>query len=209
MLAGNPPSLDETGQAVNPRERRQPAQASIPDAVLGFGQFLANYLPGGRRSLGDDMTAPYLPYDAAVARYGDDMGQELNDAQQSLPEWAAYLNSLYRMAWFDPSQMPSSTPDAKRIMDRSDNYLGVNQDYLRRMRNMPEYLRPLAPLIARGAHLIAKAPGPSWSPPYLPGFEPQYDELAPETEGTFTLEPNVYYDDPYIPGPDKGRKRSA
>lgn len=187
----------------------------IPGALMGFGKFLANYLPGGRRSLAEDMTAPYLPYDQAQARYGENPGTALVDAQKALPEWLAYINSLYRGAWFDTYRMAGSTPDAKQVMDRTDAYMGINPDYLRLMSRLPEYMAPVRPLIARGAHLIAKAPGPSWSPPPMIPPAP-VDELNPagfpdaqQPWERFSLEPGRYYDDPYIPGPDHGRKRSA
>jgi hypothetical protein len=201
-----------------PPDNPHRGETNLLQGALGVGKFLANYGPGGR--------APYsLPETVArdFAPWSPENAKALTDSMQpqsptALPDWMRWAVATGRYLWYD---QPQATPYAAEAggggdnpMDQTDAWLGNDPTYLRYMASMPAYLTPLRPLAAQVAHQIAKAPGPSWQPPYIPGTEPGStpDSLAPDAPREGRWYPDgTYYDDPYIPGPDKrrGRRRTA
>jgi hypothetical protein len=206
-----PTTAAEMGEPPPPTPR---LHTNLWGAVAGTGRFLHNYL-GRPGQLANDLLIPYLNDDTMANEYGT-YPQSPEDVQQGVrPQYSAFrdsqerlgptlgtLNALGRSAWFDKSSATLS-PAAYAALDRTDAYMGIDQDYLTRMRRMPEYLQPILPLIAQAAHAITKAPGPTW----MEGQKPSNPNPGPGLPREQTLEPGVYYDDPYIPGPDKKPKR--
>lgn len=189
-------------------------QTDLWGALAGAGRLASTYL-GRPGLLANDLLIPYLNDDTLANEYGSyPMSAEstqrgwlpqtaaLMEAQERLGPTMMHLNGLGRSSWFDKASSHLS-PDAYAALDRTDAYMGIDKEYLARMQQMPEYLQPVLPFIARAAHLITKAPGPTW----MEGQTPINADPGYQFKPTETLEPNVYYDDPYIPGPDRKPKR--
>jgi hypothetical protein len=198
----------QTGPLRGTLEDRPTARTDLRGALLGGLSHLASYTVGGNNLLGD-LAYAYMPYDLLQQHGGFEAALA---AQQRLPEGLAAANTIGRMAWFDDPALGSIAPAQQPAIDQTDAYMGADPEYLARMAMLPEYMQPFRPLIARAAHVITALPGPSWSPPYYPGMDPREDDYRDlagygTTPPTWTQEPGVYYDDPYIPGPDHGRRR--
>lgn len=200
---GQPPA-DTNNQSINPMS-----------ALSGTVKFLQNYvLPGHPGNLAGDVINDVLPYE--YANMGVLKDTLVKGGATPLPEPLQYLVPLARYALFQQPTGHYLSPQSKEVLDQTTgNYLGADREYLGRMAALPSYLRPFRPAIARGAHALANLPYPGWTPPMppqfaptdevdldgnaYPGSPPGYDIQHPEY-----LEPGRYYDDPYIPGPDRG-----
>lgn len=182
--------------------------------ALKGAKFLKNFGPGGPGNLVGDVINDVLPYDQTNL---DILKDNLTPSGATpFPEAGQHLVSLARYVMFRPQGAGTRMdPGSQEYMDRhAGDYLGNDPQYLARMAGLPWYLRPARPMIAQAAHALADLPYPGWEAPMMPKFLP--DPNAPDSidlaHGDVShmkehIEPNAYYDDPYIPGPDRRRPR--